>query len=379
MKSRGRLAKIPGFCRAALLATLVLATGGALAAGQAGTAGTGTGAGQPGSDSGRPETECEPSVLDSPYIPVDSWVYPAVLRLYSLGYVDSVYLGMRPWTRSSLEHALEETGERIEDADAGPALDEAEAIYEALIHLLRNDMQGPCLTHEGSTRVESVYTVARAIGGTPLRDSYHLGSTVVNDYGRPYSNGFNNYSGASGYASVGRFLLYARGEFQGAPSAAGYSAALTQTLAAADANWFPIAIDPATGLPYIQTTIPTGPIAATAHGRVVEAYASAHYLNHEISLGKQDDWLGPGLGGGMAYSNNAENIYSFRVNRIEPLRIPLLSRLTGPFRYEFLIGSLKGHTYPNDPWTHVEKVSFKPTPDLEFGFERTVIWGGEGT
>jgi len=27
---------------------------------------------------------------------------------------------------------------------------------------------------------------------------------------------------------------------------------------------------------------------------------------------------------------------------------------------------------------HVEKVSFKPTPDLEFGFERTVIWGGEG-
>jgi hypothetical protein len=30
---------------------------------------------------------------------VDSWVYPAVLRLYSVGYVDHVYLGMRPWTR----------------------------------------------------------------------------------------------------------------------------------------------------------------------------------------------------------------------------------------------------------------------------------------
>jgi hypothetical protein len=153
---------------------------------------------------------------------------------------------------------------------------------------------------------------------------------------------------------------------------------LTSALANLDANFFPITINPATGLPYIQATIPTGPIAATAHTRVIEAYASAHFLNHEVSFGKQDDWLGPGLGAGMAYSNNAENIYSFRINRIEPLRVPLLSRLTGPFRYDFLVGSLKGHTYPNAPWVHVEKVSFKPTPDLEFGFERTVIWGGEG-
>ena len=50
----------------------------------------------------------------------------------------------------------------------------------------------------------------------------------------------------------------------------------------------------------------------------------------------------------------------------------------GPFRYEFLVGPLKGHTYPIDPWVHVEKVSFRPTQNVEFGFERTVIWGGKG-
>jgi hypothetical protein len=33
---------------------------------------------------------------------------------------------------------------------------------------------------------------------------------------------------------------------------------------------------------------------------------------------------------------------------------------------------------PGNPWVHVEKFSFKPTRDLEFGFERTVIWGGQG-
>ena len=80
----------------------------------------------------------------------------------------------------------------------------------------------------------------------------------------------------------------------------------------------------------------------------------------------------------MSYSNNAENIYSFRINRIEPLNVPLLSKLTGPFRYEFLVGPLKGHIYPIDPWVHVEKVSFRPTANVELGFERTVIWGGKG-
>lgn len=312
--------------------------------------------------------------MDSPYIPVDSWIYPAVLRLYSMGLIDNVFLGMRPWTRASVSHMLENAGARIEDADEGPATDEAQSIYEALNEELTEDTQGPCGAHQGTTRLESVYSVVRGISGTPLRDSFHLGQSIVNDYGRPYANGFNNYTGASGYAGVGRFLIYARGEFQGAPSATGYSTLLAQTLSQSDNVPF---INPVTGLPYNQATIPLGPVPTVTDGRVMEAYVSGHFLNHEISFGKQDDWLGPGLGGGMAYSNNAEDIYSFRINRIEPLHIPGLSYLTGPFRYDFLVGSLKGHVAPNDPWIHVEKISFRPTENLEFGFERSVIWGGK--
>jgi hypothetical protein len=379
-----RLALHPVLQTATALAGLLLFTANPSLAEQPGAPQIG---GQPGSNPSRPASVCEPSLLDSPYIPVDSWVYPAVWRLYSLGFVDTVYLGMRPYTRSSLDHMLEEAGARIEDADPGPATDEAQGIYESLTHELRYDVQGPCLAHQGKTRVESIYSVERAISGTPLRDSFHLGSTIINDYGRPYQAGFNDYSGASGYASAGRFLIYARGEFQGAPSGPGYSTALAQTLASTvDATTYFFnntcnefgSGNTCVALPLnLLSTIPLGPIATATNGRILEAYASAHFLNHEISFGKQDDWLGPGLGAGMAYSNNAENIYSFRINRIEPLHIPLLSYLTGPFRYEFLVGSLKGHVYPNDPWVHVEKVSFKPTENLEFGFERTVIWGGE--
>jgi hypothetical protein len=367
---------------ATVLAGLVLMTAYARAAEQPETP---NGTAQSAGDLNDDGTDCYSVTLGSPYIPVDNWVYPAVLRLYSLGYVDTVYLNMRPWTRASLSHMLDETADLLEDADGEAGESEAETLYEALTRELRHDAQGDCPAQKGAARLESVYTVARGISGTPLRDSYHIGSTIINDYGRPYANGFNNYSGASGYASAGRFVLYVRGEFHGAPSANGYSPALAGQFAGFDGTtdyfnptcW--LNGTSCTIIPYNQqTTIPAGPVATTTNGRVLEAYVSAQYLNHVISFGKQDSWQGPGLGGAMSYSNNAENIYSFRINRIEPLNIPLLSRLTGPFRYELLVGPLKGHDYPIDPWAHVEKISFRPSENVEFGFERTVIWGGKG-
>ena len=241
---------------------------------------------------------------------------------------------------------LEDTGAKIEDAAEGPVRDEARELYDALNHELHLDSGGPCPAHTGDVRIESTYSVIRAISGTPLRDSFHLGSTIVNDYGRPYENGFNNYSGASGYATAGRFTLYVRCEFQGAPSAGGYSAALDQTLSTIDETTF---LNPVTGLPYSQTTIPLGPIATATQGRFLEAYVSAQFLNHVSSLGKQDERMGPAQGASMAFSNNAQDLYAFEINRIEPLNIPLLSRLTGPLRYEFVMGALHDYTFILNP------------------------------
>ena len=69
----------------------------------------------------------------------------------------------------------------------------------------------------------------------------------------------------------------------------------------------------------------------------------------------------------------------FRINRV-PSRCTfrLLSKVLGPLRYDFFVGSLKGHTSPNSPWIHSEAFSFRPTSNFEFGFQRSVIWGGEG-
>lgn len=226
-------------------------------------------AGKPG---GPPATVCEPASLGSPYVPVDSWIYPAVFRLYGLGFLDHVFLGMRPWTRSSINRMLEDVAARIEDSDPGPELDQAQEIYDAIAHELRYDMAGPCLAYKGNSRIESVYTVVRGMSGTPLRDSYHLGSSIVNDYGRPFENGFNNYTGASAYGSAGRFTVYVRAEFHRAPAASGYSPALAEDLALNDRTVINYT-DPATLLPttspyYAQATIPEGPIDSTTNVRI---------------------------------------------------------------------------------------------------------------
>jgi len=297
------------------------------------------------------------------YVPMDSWIYPALDRLRGLGYVDAAFLGVRPWTKRSIQRMVDETSQEESIQSNSQAFE----ILAALQREFGIEDDDPGALSYGC---EGLYTRLQGISGLTLRDSFHLGQTLANDYGRPYQPGFNSVDGIGGSAEFGRFSLYARGEYQHAPSAAGYSPTLVATLSNIDV--VPLASNP------VQATIPAGPIASTDTFRILEANLSYRILNHEISFGKSDHWFAPTVGGAFLYSNNAENIYAFQIDRTEPLYVPLLSRLTGPFRYDFFVGSLKGHSDPNDPWMHTEKVNFKPTPNLEMGFSRSTIWGGKG-
>jgi len=299
----------------------------------------------------------------STYIPLDSWVYPQMMRLYSMGFVSTMYLGQRPWTRASVVHMLELSADDIYNSNNDQAIDAYRAIRQYLEPGYALIASNPDLA-----QLSTSYTRLMGIGGTTLRDSDHVGETITNDYGRPYEPGFNSIEGFSTISQYGRFSLEFRGEYQNSPSAAGYTLAQTETL---------LVNDELTFTPY-NPTIPYGPIGTANNFRMQEANLAVLLAGHELSFGKSDDWWGPGLGAGMGYSNNAENIYGVRINRVEPLYIPLVWHVLGPMRYDFLLGSLKGHTAPNTDYTHSEGFSFKPTENFEFGFERTVVWGGKG-
>jgi hypothetical protein len=306
--------------------------------------------------------------LGSTYIPVDSIVYPLTLRLYSLGYLDSAFIMMRPWTRRSLLHMVQKSADDI----THDGNDEAIGILAYLQDYLVAETPGSIMTRGPVYGVESAYTRLMGIGGPVLRDSYHLGQTIYNDYGRPYATGFNNVTGFESVNEYGRFSLYVRGEYQHAPAYAGYSFALADQLSTIDEIAFVPPNNPQDTIPYGSTN------NAVNTFRLQEAYVSYHLLGHEISFGKSDSWWGPGMGGGMAWSDNAENPYSFRVNRVEPMYVPYLSKLIGPLRYDFMIGPLQGHSAPNGPWMNSFGFAIKPTKNFDLSFQRTIIWGGAG-
>ncbi len=289
------------------------------------------------------------------YVPLDSWIYPAFERLFSLGYADSAYLGMRPWTRTSCLQILQETYLKLEDA---PQDEEAWRFFQALAVEFGVDAGQKA----ASAEVRNLYTRNMYIKGPPINDSFHFGQTLINDYGRPYQEGFNALDGFTAWAQGYHLSLDVRGEYQHAPGRAAYPESVQELFSQVDST--PLQAPEA--------------VPQTNVFRLINANLATSVANNEFSVGKADDWWGPTQSGSMALSNNAEPIYALRVNRVVPLRIPLVSTVLGPVRYEFLFGSLKGDFYPRNPWVHAQKFSFKPYRDLEFGFSRVVIFAGEG-
>jgi hypothetical protein len=288
------------------------------------------------------------------YVPLDSWVYPAFERLFSLGYADSAYLGMRPWTRTSCLQILQETYPNLQNA---PEDAEAWSIFQALAVEFGVDAGQTTPQAE----LSDVYTRNMYIKGRPINDSFHFGQTLINDYGRPYQGGFNALDGFTARAEGYHFTLDVRGEYQHAPGRAPYAESVQELISQVDST--PLLAPEA--------------VPQTNAFRLINANLAVSLANNVISVGKADDWWGPTQSGSMALSNNAEPIYGLRINRVVPVRIPLLSDVLGPFRYEGLFGSLKGHRYPNSPWVHAEKFSFKPSRDIEFGFSRVVVFAGK--
>jgi hypothetical protein len=316
----------------------------------------------------------DPANMGSPYVPLDSWVYPVFSQLAALGYVKSAYSNMRPWTRLECARMVEEAGEiiRPQGGDAG----KAQALYNALADEFSEETRRLNGASNVGLQVESIYTRTTQIWGRPLEDGYHFGQTLTNDYGRPYGEGFNLISGLSAYATAGPLAFYVRGEYQQAPGMVSDSDFVLQAIANAD------------------LTVPVSNArAAVNRFQLLDSYASFTFNSTQFSFGKQSLWFGPGQSGPLLFSNNAEPALMFKMSSVSPFQFPLLSRLFGPAQSEFFLGQLQGHAFefngqnsqlvgPGNvnpqPFIQGIKLTFKPTPNVEFGAGFTAQFAGPG-
>lgn len=292
----------------------------------------------------------------SPYVPIDSDIYSQLDYLIAGGFIDTSILGQRPWTRSECARLVEEAASSVTDKDDALSVEMLKHLRDEFAVELGDSTAG------SEVPVEEVYVRTLGISGTPLRDSYHFGQTLYNDYGRPYWRGANVITGASGSGAWGPFSLHLRGEYQYSPERPAYSSTVAGSLAGIDATSAPI-------LPDTQHV---------SQFRLIEGYASTEWKNLGLSVGKQSLWWGPSASGPWLFSDNAEPIYMARLTQVSPIRLPSIFGYLGPFKFDAFYGKLAEHAFPAHPYLHGQKVSFKPTRNLEFGFSRTVMFAGDG-
>lgn len=317
-----------------------------------------------------------PQNLGTPYVPLDSWIYPALDRLAALGYIDSAFSGMRPWTRRECLRQLQEAETKGIDGDekseAGRLIDTLEREFHPEAEETGDGTDG------AGIRLESLYSRTEHISGAPLTDGYTFAQTQYNDFGRPFAEGWNTVNGFSAYATKGPWVAYVRGEMETSPSIPAYSLPTRQVMQQVD-NFPELA--------------PGTPTAAQTDFRLLDAYVGLMVSNWEVTFGKQSLWWGPGNGGPLDFSDNIQPINMFRINRTTPLKLPSFLGWLGPMRTEFFLGQLDGQTFVLSPTGFVgnfgktlnpqpfingQYIGFKPTRNFEFGFFRTTIYGGPG-
>jgi hypothetical protein len=324
----------------------------------------------------RSDGDSSPSNQGSPYVPLDSWIYPAFDRIAAMGYVNSGISGMRPWTRLECARLLGEAQDQVAGSNAVSS--EAQQLLDTLEREFSMEVESQAGGDNRHLQAESVYTRLTGISGQPLNDGYHFGQTILNDYGRPFAQGVNNVTGFSGWASEGRLVAYVRGEYQHAPSSPALSDQARQFLTTADGVQLPV--PPNTGIPAVD------------HFQLLDAYVGMNFENWELSFGKQSLWWGPSEGGPILYSDNAVPVTMFRINRVSPFKLPSVLGLMGPTRVEFFMGQLAGHDFifvnetslvgqygrplGRQPFIHGEKLSFKPTSNFEFSVSETTVFAG---
>jgi membrane-associated phospholipid phosphatase len=313
-----------------------------------------------------------PADQGSPYVPLDSWIYPALDRLAAMGLMDSGFAGMRPWTRNECARLLGEAGEHISDGTGGS---EAEKIYHVLETEFHSELEGG--GERLRAQVESVYARVTNISGQPLADGNHFGRTITNDFGRPYQEGLNSVDGFSAWATSGRWASYVRAEYQHSPSAPATPLSARQFIGSVDA------------LPGVP---PATSFAAVNQVRLLDAYAGLTFDNWQVSFGQQSLWWSPMQSGPLMFSDNAEPINMFRISRASPFKLPWIFGWLGPMRLEWFLGQLTGHQFvfqsntglvgqfgePLDrqPFLQGQKLAFKPTQNFEFSVSLTVVFGG---
>ena len=221
-----------------------------------------------------------PGKMGSPYVPLDSWVYPAVEKLAAFGYIKTAFIGLKPWTRMECAQLVEQAGEAAETSE------DSERELTDLQSRLQEEFAYELGLFDGkrnaTARIESLYARGVSLGGSGLTDGDHFGQTLSYDFGRPFRRGTNAQAGGSFLAALGPAAIFVRAEFQHAPSAPALSDAVRNFIGTRD-----------------EVPVPAAALFTPINRpRLLDAYLALNLKRGLATLIRQaEPFLGPWTGG----------------------------------------------------------------------------------
>ena len=303
------------------------------------------------------------------FIPLDDSIYDELETLDSLGYLDDYLDAVKPISRIEAARLTLEARRRLSDAPNPDPI--AAEIVRDLRDVLREEVgwlesnrednpptailnpmdrgelqyiysHGPQRFWD-QTQTTSIGTVLKASEGTPL---------LSNNDGIPSAPGSNEVARAGAWGGVGGFLT-AYGE-----------AAIAGPLGHMPAN--------------------------SSRVRPLGAEAVVDLGYWALSFGQEEMWWGPGHFSTISQSDNADPIPGFRLQNVHPFLLPGFLRYLGQFRVQLFFGELDAGrilsrptassplaTFAH-PWIDGEAVSLRTLPNLEWGINHTIMFGGRG-
>jgi len=264
-------------------------------------------------------------------VPLGHWSYELVDKLADYALIDSAMLTMRPVTRSEM----------------------ARHIGQARLHL--DHLQSvPPLLSSLMTKLETEFR-GELIQLGVLDGSY--GESFV----KPVEDPYLKYL----YADRGTGLENVRGDHFGRHS--NYRLGF-----ASRGNVFDVAAF------YVHPEYQDGSFESDGDVELIEAYGKIAAGPFEVQAGKDSLWWGPGRGGSILMSNNAQPSPMIKVTNPHPMQLPWVFRLLGPFRTQWFLAELeKDRTIPEARLSAL-RLNFKPHARWEMGLSRAIMFGGRG-
>lgn len=269
------------------------------------------------------------------HIPLHSSLEEDIQTLYSLGYLNGIFYGFRPYSRMETARAVLKLRGRLSGSD--PAI---HIILNRIERELKEELELLSGSSGFSDGIKQVQVQTIFLDGRFSDGGLDSIQSLKNIAGRPYENGLNLYGSLTFVTRMGdSSLLYLYPEFQYAE----------RNVSGEDSLYLL---------------------------KLQEGYLKYHTSVSDFMFGNVPLWWGQGFNGALLLSDNISPLTMVRIYKESPFTFSLPFHQNGSLTYDFFVSRLEGNRELPYPVLWGLRIGFKPIPSWEIGIARTAMFGG---